>query len=126
MEVVDLTFQPLYSWDTTPIIIEWEPAWAQEPVWTLWRRGKSLALTRIRNPDLPARSWVRMFLTSYHHQYVSANLWQLCNCSWLFWDEQSHTKYELSQFSYVGTALPAGGRQCGHGRRKNWWPSLGQ
>ena len=76
MEVVNLTFRSLYPWDTMPITIEWEAAWAQEPVWTLWRREKSLVLTGIRTRDLPARTRVCMFLI-YHRQYISVNLWQL-------------------------------------------------
>jgi hypothetical protein len=43
---------------TSPVPIEYEAWWALKPVWAFWRREKSLAPARIRNPDHPARSLV--------------------------------------------------------------------
>ena len=41
--VVSFTLRPLYPRNRTPMPIEWEAWLAEEPVWTLWRREKSLA-----------------------------------------------------------------------------------
>jgi hypothetical protein len=38
--------------------------WALQPVWTIWRREKSIAPAGMRTPDRPARSMVAITLRS--------------------------------------------------------------
>ena len=43
--------------------------WAQEPVFTLGKNDKSLALAGIWSPDRPFRSLVAMLVTLYQMRY---------------------------------------------------------
>jgi len=44
----------------TPVPTEYETRWAPEPVWTFWRREKSLFPTGIQTPDRTVRSVVTL------------------------------------------------------------------
>ena len=55
----------------------------QEPVWTLWRREKSVVPTRVRTPDRPARAAVAVpthcnetYETKSLHKLVQGTEWQ--------------------------------------------------
>jgi len=52
--VANITFRPLNPRETAPV--EQEAGWALDPVWTFWRREKSLAHAGIRCTDRPVRS----------------------------------------------------------------------
>jgi hypothetical protein len=40
----------------TPVLINHEPGWAPETVWTFWKREKSHAFTGIQSPGYPAHA----------------------------------------------------------------------
>jgi hypothetical protein len=49
--VVSFTLRQLYSREKVfPASIGYEAKWTPEPVWTLWRKGKSLSLAANRTP----------------------------------------------------------------------------
>jgi hypothetical protein len=58
--VVDFRLQPPYLQERITVHLDEEDGWAEEPVWTSWRREKSLALTGIRTLDRTARRLVAM------------------------------------------------------------------
>jgi len=45
---VNITLQLLYAWEGTPVSVELKARWTLELVRTVWRRGKSLTLPRIK------------------------------------------------------------------------------
>ena len=53
MFVVSVMPQPLSPRRGTPSRLEWEAGWPPQPIWALWRGGKSLAPVGSRSPARP-------------------------------------------------------------------------
>jgi len=51
------------SFRAWPVPIEQQTDWGPEPIWTIWKREKSLSDVDIRNPDCPVRSIVTLRTT---------------------------------------------------------------
>jgi hypothetical protein len=61
--VVYFTPLPFKTREGPPLPVEEQAGWAPEPVWTIWKREQSLALSGIRMPSLPVRVLVSVPLT---------------------------------------------------------------
>jgi len=58
--------------NVTPVPTEYEAAWVQETIWTLWRRNISLALSgnRPTTHRCPSRTLAARMTTSYRYRCV--------------------------------------------------------
>jgi hypothetical protein len=53
--VIDVTLRPLYPHERTQAPTHWKGGWTPQPVWTFWKKEKSLASAGIWTLDPPAR-----------------------------------------------------------------------
>ena len=70
--LVRITSQTLFHFQSSPVPIKNEAAWAPAPGWILQRRQKKLILARIQPPDYPTHNLVTAFRlnnASYQNHY---------------------------------------------------------
>jgi hypothetical protein len=74
----------LYLRERTPVPVEQELRLLPEPVWTIWRRGKSLNFTYIQNSDPPAHKIISSlrFFGSFRAAVRGLSLAQSVQTGW--------------------------------------------
>jgi hypothetical protein len=72
--VVNFTSQTLYSLGKTSVPNEQEAGFAPEPVWTFWRREKSVATAGIQTPDCTTHSLTAISTTLYQLRFVCSTV----------------------------------------------------